>query len=247
MDVPAVKIAPSLLSADFVNLARDVAAVEAAGADWLHVDVMDGHFVPNLTIGLPVVKALKRVAQRPLDVHIMIANPDEYATRYVEAGADVLTAHLETFSSGSGSGSSGGSGESGQSGGSVEGLRAIRAAGAKAAISVNPETDVAPVRELLDEVDMVLIMSVHPGFGGQSFMPEVLPKIEALRSWGFAGDIEIDGGIAPDTIGDAAAAGANVFVSGSGVFKSDDWAATIATMRATAEERLAAAGLQASV
>ncbi len=229
MDVPAVKIAPSLLSADFVNLARDVAAVEAAGADWLHVDVMDGHFVPNLTIGLPVVKALKRTATRPLDVHIMISNPSEFAGRYVEAGADVLTCHLETFAAG---------------GGGPETLAAVRDAGGRAGLSVNPETDVAPVRDLLDHCDMVLIMSVHPGFGGQKFMPEVLPKIEALRSWGFAGDIEIDGGITPDTIGDAAAAGANVFVSGSGVFKSDDWAGTIATMRATAESRLAAAGLQ---
>ncbi|MHC5211764.1 MAG: ribulose-phosphate 3-epimerase [Planctomycetota bacterium] len=218
MSLPPVRIAPSLLSADFVHLARDVARVEDAGADWLHVDVMDGHFVPNLTIGLPVVKALRRIARRPLDVHIMITDPLTYAERYVEAGASTLTCHLET---------------------QPEALASIRKAGARAGLAVNPETDIAPVRELLDQVDMVLVMSVHPGFGGQRFMPEVLPKIEALRSWGYTGDVEIDGGIGPDTIGDAAAAGANVFVAGSAVFCSDDWALTIATMRARAEERLA--------
>jgi len=217
MSVPPVKIAPSLLSADFVRLADDVAAVDAAGADWLHVDVMDGHFVPNLTIGPPVVKAIKGVATRPLDVHIMITNPGEFAERYVEAGADVLTCHVET---------------------QPETLAAIRAAGARAGLAVNPETDIAPVRDLLEQLDMVLVMSVHPGFGGQAFMPEVLPKIERLRAWGWEGDVEIDGGIDPDTIGDAAAAGANVFVSGSGVFRSDDWAATIATLRERAEAAL---------
>jgi ribulose-phosphate 3-epimerase len=216
---PPVRIAPSLLSADFVRLAEDVARVEQAGADWLHVDVMDGHFVPNLTIGLPVVAALKRIAQRPLDVHIMISEPATYAERYVDAGADILTCHLET---------------------GPEALALIRAAGARAGLAVNPETDIAPVRELLDQLDMVLVMSVHPGFGGQRFMPQVLPKIERLRSWGFEGDVEIDGGIAPETIGDAAAAGANVFVSGSGVFRSPDWAETIARMREVAEARLGA-------
>ena len=185
MSLPPVRIAPSLLSADFVRLADEVARVEDAGADWVHVDVMDGHFVPNLTIGLPVVSALHRVARRPLDVHIMITDPLPYAERYVEAGASTLTCHLET---------------------QPEALASIRAAGARAGLAVNPETDIAPVRELLDQVDMVLVMSVHPGFGGQRFMPEVLPKIEALRSWGYAGDVQVDGGIGPETIGDAAAA-----------------------------------------
>ena len=215
---PPVKIAPSLLSADFVNLARDVAAVEQAGADWLHVDVMDGHFVPNLTLGPPIVKALHRVATKPLDVHIMVSNPVEFAEAYVKAGAHVLTCHLET---------------------EPEALAVIRKAGARAGLAVNPETDIAPVRDLLSELDMLLVMSVHPGFGGQSFMPEVLSKIETVRSWGFEGDIEIDGGIAPATVGDAAAAGANVFVAGSAVFGSEDWAATIATLRETAEAKLA--------
>jgi len=215
--IPAVKISPSLLSADFVRLAQDVAKVEDAGADWLHVDVMDGHFVPNLTIGIPVVEALKKVARRPLDVHIMISDPVAYAERYVKAGATVLTCHLET---------------------KPEALALIRKAGGRAGLAVNPETDIAPVRDLLTQCDMVLVMSVHPGFGGQRFMPEVLPKIEQLRAWGYDGDVQIDGGIAPDTVGDAAAAGANVFVAGSAVFRSPDWAATIATLRQTAERRL---------
>ena len=217
MSIPAVKIAPSLLSADFVRLAADVAKVEDCGADWLHVDVMDGHFVPNLTIGLPVVEALKATARRPLDVHIMITNPLEFAERYVKAGADVLTCHVET---------------------QPEALAAIRAAGGKAGLAVNPETDIAPVRDLFGQFDMVLVMSVHPGFGGQSFMPEVLSKIETLRGWGWEGDVEIDGGISPKTIGDAASAGANVFVAGSAIFKSPDWRSTIASMRETAESRL---------
>jgi ribulose-phosphate 3-epimerase len=220
MSVPSVKIAPSLLAADFVHLADDVARVEEAGADWLHIDVMDGHFVPNLSIGLPVVKALKRVAKRPLDVHIMISNPVEYAERYVQAGADVLTCHVET---------------------EPEALGVIRAAGARAGLAVNPDTDISAVAELFDQLDLLLVMSVHPGFGGQSFMPEVLTKIEWLRSQGFEGDIQIDGGISPETIGDAAAAGANVFVAGSAVFCSDDWAATITAMRRSAEARLGSA------
>jgi ribulose-phosphate 3-epimerase len=215
--LPSVKIAPSLLSADFARLADEVAAVEAAGADWLHVDVMDGHFVPNLTIGPPVVKAISAVANRPLDVHIMISNPIEFAERYVKAGADVLTCHVET---------------------EPAALDRIRAAGAVPGLALNPETPIEAVRDHLDRADMILVMSVHPGFGGQSFMREVLPKIEQLRAWGFAGDIEIDGGIGPDTIGEAAAAGANVFVAGSAVFGSRDMAATIAAMRATAEKRL---------
>ncbi len=217
--IPPVRIVPSLLSADFAHLARDVERVEDAGADWLHVDVMDGHFVPNLTIGLPVVEALKRVARRPLDVHIMISDPLAYAERYVRAGASVLTCHVETR---------------------PEALAVIRAAGARAGLALNPETDVARVRDLLPQCDMLLVMSVHPGFGGQSFMPEVLPKIERLRAWGFTGDIEIDGGIAPSTVGDAAAAGANVFVAGSSVFRSQDWADTIHRLRETAEARLGA-------
>ena len=216
--LPPVRISPSLLSADFVRLADEVRKVEEAGADWLHVDVMDGHFVPNLTIGIPVVAALKKVATKPLDVHIMITDPIEYAERYVRAGASTLTCHLET---------------------QPDALALIRSAGAHAGLAINPETDVAPVRDWLDQVDMVLVMSVHPGFGGQKFMPEVLPKIERLREWGWEGDIQIDGGISPATVGDAAAAGANVFVAGSAIFGSADWAGTIAALRETATARFA--------
>ena len=212
-------IAPSILAGDFAAFGAECRALEAAGADWIHVDVMDGHFVPNLTIGLPVVEALKGVARRPLDVHIMISDPVAYAERYVKAGADVLTCHVETR---------------------PEALGAIRRAGARAGLALNPGTDVARVRDLLPQCDMVLVMSVHPGFGGQTFMPEVLPKIERLRAWGFEGDVEIDGGIGPATVGDAAAAGANVFVAGSSVFRSPDWAATIRTLRETAQARLGA-------
>jgi ribulose-phosphate 3-epimerase len=221
VSMPELRIAPSLLSADFGRLAEEVRRVEDAGADWLHVDVMDGHFVPNLTIGLPVVEALKKVARRPLDVHIMITNPLDYAARYVEAGAATLTFHAEAA----------------KEPGKV--IDAIVAAGGRPAMAVNPDTDVARLRPHLDRLAMVLVMSVFPGFGGQKFMPEVLPKFEQLRAAGFRGDLEIDGGIAPATIAAAARAGANVFVAGSAVFGAPDAAARIAELRRTA----AAAGV----
>jgi ribulose-phosphate 3-epimerase len=212
-----IRIAPSLLSADFGRLAEEVRRVEDAGADLLHVDVMDGHFVPNLTIGLPVVEALKRVARKPLDVHIMISNPLEYARRYVEAGAAGLTFHVEAP----------------ERPGEV--IDAILAAGGKPSMSVNPETPVERVFPFLDRLAMVLVMSVHPGFGGQKFMPEVLSKFGRLRAAGFRGDLEIDGGIGPSTIAAAAAAGANVFVAGSAVFGAADVKARIGELRSGAE------------
>jgi ribulose-phosphate 3-epimerase len=212
-----IRIVPSLLSADFGRLAEEVRRVEDAGADWLHVDVMDGHFVPNLTIGLPVVEALKKVARRPLDVHIMISNPEEYARRYVDAGAAGLTFHVEATDD------------------PARVIDAIAAAGARPAMAVNPETPVERVLPHVGRLAMVLVMSVHPGFGGQKFMPEVLPKFARLRAAGFRGDLEIDGGIGPTTIGAAAAAGANVFVAGSAVFGAPDARARIAELRATAE------------
>lgn len=215
--MPTVRIAPSLLSADFVRLAEEVRRVEDAGADWLHVDVMDGHFVPNLTIGLPVVEALKKVARRPLDVHIMISNPLDYARRYVEAGADVLTFHAEACAE------------------PRAVIDVIRAAGGKPALAINPNTPIERVKPFLDAVAMVLVMSVHPGFGGQKFMPEVLPKLAALRAAGFAGDLEIDGGIGPSTIAAAAQAGANVFVAGSAIFGAPDLSARIGELRRAAE------------
>ncbi len=213
-----IRIAPSLLSADFGRLAEEVRRVEEAGADLLHVDVMDGHFVPNLTIGLPVVEALKKVARKPLDVHIMISNPLEYARRYVEAGAAGLTFHVEATAR------------------PGEVIDAILAAGGRPAMSVNPETPVDGVLPFLDRLAMVLVMSVRPGFGGQKFMPEVLPKLGRLRAAGFRGDLEIDGGIGPSTIAAAAAAGANVFVAGSAVFGAPDARSRIAELRAAAEK-----------
>ena len=213
----AIQIAPSLLSANFTRLAEDVRRVEDAGADLLHVDVMDGHFVPNLTIGLPVVAALREVARRPLDVHIMISNPLEYARRYVEAGAAILTFHWEAAGADS-----------------PRVIEEIVAAGGRPSIAVNPGTDVEPLRDLLAELSMILVMSVQPGFGGQSFRPEVLPKLEQLREWGFEGDLEVDGGIAPGTIAEAARAGANVFVAGSAVFGAPDLEQRIDELRETA-------------
>jgi ribulose-phosphate 3-epimerase len=208
-----IRIAPSILSADFGRLDDEVKRMETAGADWLHVDVMDGHFVDNLTIGLPVVQALKRVATKPLDVHIMISNPLHFAARYVKAGAASVTFHVEA----------------GDEIGAV--ADAIRGAGAKSGISLSPETPLERLLPHLDHADMVLIMSVHPGFGGQKFMPQVLDKIRKLRALGFDRDIEIDGGIDLETIQPAAAAGANVFVSGTGIFKSADPKDTIRRMR----------------
>ncbi|MFO0981710.1 MAG: ribulose-phosphate 3-epimerase [Planctomycetota bacterium] len=216
-----IRIAPSLLSADFTHLGDEVGRVEAGGADWLHVDVMDGHFVDNLTIGLPVVKALKRVAQRPLDVHIMISNPQQFARRYVECGAASLTFHLEA------------------AGGGVREIASeIRAAGGQAGISINPDTPLERLVPYLDQADLVLIMSVFPGFGGQSFIPGVLDKVRGLRALGFDRDVEIDGGIGLETIGAAARAGANVFVAGTAIFKSVDPADTMKRMRAIAEAEL---------
>ena len=212
------RIAPSLLSANFAQLGEDLVRVEQAGADWLHVDVMDGHFVPNLTIGPPVIRALKGVATCPLDVHIMIENPGRWAAEYVEAGAATLTFHAEAT----------------EDAGTV--IDTITKAGAKAGMAINPDTPIDPVLPYLERLSLVLVMTVFPGFGGQKFMPEVLPKLTALRERGFTGDLEVDGGIAPETIQDAASAGANVFVSGTGVFGAKDWKERIAQLRLQAIE-----------
>lgn len=219
-----VTISPSLLSCDFAEIGRDVAMVEAAGADWLHVDVMDGHFVPNLTIGPPVVKAIHKVATVPLDVHLMISEPARYAEAFAKAGAHVLTFHWEVAPS-------------------VAEARiviaAFRDAGIeKVGVSVNPDTGVEDLRDLFDEVDMILVMSVFPGFGGQSFMPEVLDKVRWLRAQGYEGWIEMDGGINGETIVDCAEAGTDVFVAGSAIFGADDIPGTITRFRATATERM---------
>ncbi len=218
-------IAPSLLSADFARLAEEIARVERAGADWLHVDVMDGHFVPNLTIGPPVVAAIKAVAQRPLDVHLMIEEPLRYAPEFAKAGAHVLTFHVEVAP--------------GEQGLAV--ARAFREQGvALVGVSLKPDTPVEALDAVLGEVDLVLVMSVFPGFGGQRFMPEVLPKVRALRERGFRGYIEMDGGINARTLPQCAAAGTDVFVAGSAIFGknhdgADDVGAAIAALRSAAQ------------
>ncbi|GAB4227780.1 MAG: ribulose-phosphate 3-epimerase [Deltaproteobacteria bacterium] len=210
-------IAPSLLSADFGRLAEEVRAAEKAGADMLHVDVMDGRFVPNITIGPPVVAAIRNVATAPLDVHLMIVEPERYVEDFAKAGADVITVHAEATPH------------------LQRVVARIRELGKKAGVAINPSTSLSVVEWILTDVDMILLMSVNPGFGGQVFLPSTLGKIELLRSQlsraGLNVDIEVDGGIKADNIGEAAAAGANVIVSGSGIFGTPDYGKTIALMK----------------
>jgi ribulose-phosphate 3-epimerase len=214
-------IAPSILSADFGRLADEVRAVEQAGADYVHVDVMDGRFVPNLTIGPVVVAAIRKATRLPLDVHLMIEDPDRYVDDFARAGADLIGVHVEACRH------------------LHRVLQQIRAAGKRPSVTLNPATPIDHVRHVLEDVDQVLIMSVNPGFGGQSFIPNVLPKIRALRdeltARGLRVDIEVDGGIKVDNIAEVAAAGANVFVAGSAVFGAKDYRAVIAALRKNAE------------
>ena len=217
MPRPPVSIAPSILSADFARLGDEVRAVEAAGADWIHVDVMDGRFVPNITIGPPIVQALRKVTALPLDCHLMIVEPERWVDAFAEAGADVITVHAEASTH------------------LHRTLQAIRATGKKAGVSLNPHTSEETLRYVIGDLDVVLVMSVNPGFGGQSFIPGVLPKIRALRAMIDASGkdvrIEVDGGIKVGTAGDVVQAGADVLVAGNAVFGAKDRAAAIAALR----------------
>jgi ribulose-phosphate 3-epimerase len=210
--MPTLKIAPSLLSCDFARIGEEVRAIEAAGADLLHVDVMDAHFVPNLTIGPPVVAAIKKVATRPLDCHLMMTDPQRYVAEFAKAGAGYITIHVESNAP------------------IGETLEQIRKLGVRPGLVVNPDTSVEAVKPWLDKIDMLLVMSVWPGFGGQKFIAKVLDTVRAARKLAPKLDIEIDGGINGDTIKQAVDAGANVIVAGSYVF-SGDYAARIKSLR----------------
>jgi len=219
-----IQIAPSLLSVDFANMGDGLRRVEAAGADLHHVDVMDGHFVPNLSIGTPVVAAVAKNAKIPLDCHLMVTDPLTYGKRFAEMGAWGVTFHIEVAKD------------------PAETARMLRSMGVRPAVAINPPTPVEALEKALDHVDMVLVMSVNPGFGGQKFIADVLGKVEALRGrYGFGKDVEMDGGIAPDTVASCAAAGANVLVAGTAVYGAKDFAVAITDLRARAERAAAGA------
>jgi ribulose-phosphate 3-epimerase len=213
-----IKIAPSILAADFSRLAEEIKAVEKAGADYIHVDVMDGHFVPNITVGPLIVETLAKLTSLPLDVHLMVSNPDTQLSTFLKAGAKILTVHLEACLH------------------LHRSLTEIRKLGGRAGVSLNPTTPLCLLEPALDYVDLVLIMTVNPGFGGQEFIPTLLPKIVQARKLmdkrKSPAELEVDGGIKVANIDLVAKAGADVIVSGSGIFQTPDYRATIAAMRA---------------
>jgi ribulose-phosphate 3-epimerase len=217
--VSPVLVAPSILSADFARLGDEVRAIDAAGADWIHVDVMDGHFVPNLTIGPAVVKAIRGATKKPLDVHLMIAPADPYLAAFAAAGADRMTIHVEAGPH------------------VYRSLQAVRALGKRAGVTLNPATPVAAVAEVLDLVDLVLVMSVNPGFGGQEFIPGAVARVAEIRRMigGRPIHVEVDGGVTPTNAGLLARAGANVLVAGNSVFSgTSTYADNIAAIRRAA-------------
>jgi ribulose-phosphate 3-epimerase len=203
-----IKLAPSILSADFARLGEQVEEAARAGADYIHVDVMDGHFVPNITIGAQVVAAIRPVTSLPLDVHLMIEHPERYISEFVHAGADIITVHVEASPH------------------LQSAIELIKKLGARAGVSLNPPTPIGAVEEFLHHVDLVLVMSVNPGFGGQPFIPETLPRIEKMRqildARGLSAELEVDGGINADNAPDIVKAGANVLVAGNSIFRAED-------------------------
>ena len=217
---PLVQIAPSILSADFAALGRDIAAAERGGADLIHVDVMDGHFVPNITIGPAVVRAIKRIATRPLDVHLMIEEPDRYMDDFVAAGASMVSVHVEAVPH------------------LHRSVAHIKKLGAKAGVVINPATPAALLEDIAHDVDYVLVMSVNPGFGGQSFIPNTLPKLKRVRALltaaGSSALIEVDGGVALENVADIVAAGANILVAGQAIFGMSDPEAATRALRGAA-------------
>ena len=211
------KISPSILSADFSRLGEELKRVEDAGADWIHIDVMDGHFVPNITVGPFILEAVRRVTSLPLDVHLMIERPEQYIPEFADAGADIITVHVEACTH------------------LHRTIQAIKEKGKKAGVSLNPATPLVLVEDILNNIDLLVIMSVNPGFGGQKFIISVLDKIKRARQMidniGAKVNIEIDGGVKLDNIGEVSSAGADIFVSGSGVFGTKDYKRTIEEMK----------------